>query len=333
VAIALELIFHLIRLCFYYPAVGLPILGIVIAFIIYHAWKKHQDKDWDSGPPVALQAGDATRLERIRSIDPEFSIVLFEDFCYRLYATAQRARSRPTEMESLAPYLSEVARRSLLERPPQAEPVENVIVGAMRPFRVDVPSGPFDEQGNPTFTRVALEFETNYTVGAPGAQRTFYVVENWLLRRAASALSKKPAGANRFPCPNCGASFQSSDGARCDYCNEVVDNGRFDWQVEQIILRHSADKGPTLTGQVKERGTNLPTYEQDGFDMRWLQLQQEDPSLTSARCAGSSPTGCTTTSSTGSTPTRRRACATCSRACASPTPTSPSSRAIATTTR
>ena len=49
-----ELIYWTLRLIFYYPAVGLPLLAIIIIAICVSAYRQHQNKDWDSGPPVEL---------------------------------------------------------------------------------------------------------------------------------------------------------------------------------------------------------------------------------------------------------------------------------------
>ena len=112
-----ELIFQLIRLCFYYPKVGIPILMIVIAFIAYGVWVKHKNKDWDSGPPVELEQA-VTSIDDLLRVDPDFSRVVFEDFMFRLYATAHGARGLPGRLDELVPYVGPEARAALANRPP-----------------------------------------------------------------------------------------------------------------------------------------------------------------------------------------------------------------------
>ena len=46
-------------------------------------------------------------VRQLRSVDPEFSLVLFEDFVYMLYAAVQRARALGTQ--PLAAYLEPLA--------------------------------------------------------------------------------------------------------------------------------------------------------------------------------------------------------------------------------
>jgi hypothetical protein len=98
--------------------------------------------------------------------------------------------------------------------------------------------------------------------------------------RAADVSSKPPGQTDKLPCPNCGAPFESGDSSRCEYCNEVVNNGRFDWLVTHSVVGEIKKKGPLLTGTVQERGTDLPTYTQQGVDQLWVHLQHDDPAIT-----------------------------------------------------
>jgi hypothetical protein len=96
-------------------------------------------------------------------------------------------------------------------------------------------------------------------------------------------VQSKPPGATRsFPCPNCGAPWQASRTTTqvCASCGQAVDNGRFDWIVEQTSLRSSDERPPTLTTEDPERGTDLPTYRAPGVDAAWGQLTESDPAVT-----------------------------------------------------
>ena len=276
-----ELIFQLIRLCFYYPKVGVPLLLAVCAFVAYGWYQKHKNKDWDSGPPVQLQWSSS--LEDLRRVDPDFSQILFEDFVFRLYATAHRARGQAGGLDALAPYLSIDARAQLTAR--GTAPVEGVVIGAMRTFRVDLPTPEAIAQDPEARVHVGIELEANYTTGAPGSQRTSFVVEHWTLSRRHDARTRPPSASRTFPCPNCGAPWQGADtsgGQKCAYCGEIVDNGRFDWLVERVTLRHEREQPPTLTSEVPERGTDLQTYVQPGLDAHWLALLRDDPQMSDA---------------------------------------------------
>lgn len=280
----LYLIFRvLLELIIYKPEIGIPVTIVVIVIGLgVHLHIKHQKRgltDWDSGPP-SIYRGPPPKLEQIRRVDPDFSTVLFDDFVYRLFAQAHESRGREGGLEALAPYVSANARATLQLLEPTGVPVAGVIVGAMRPTGLTVPSAQTNPDGEPNFVHVTLQFEACFTAGQPGNERGFFVVESWTLSRAANVVSKGPDAAKNFPCPNCGAPFEQTADQTCEYCGEVVDNGRFDWLVGSINRTHTAMGGPLLTGTVPERGTDLPTYMDDGVEHAWGALAAEDPALT-----------------------------------------------------
>ena len=274
-AVIFELLFHLVRLCIYYPAIGLPLVAILVGVFLWHSHKAHRDRDWNSGPPVALRR-DADPAA-VRAVDPDFSVFLFQDFVFRLHAAAHRARGDAAALAALAPYVAQDARDALLLMPGGDAPVASTIVGALRVIGAEVPSDPYDAQGEPTRASIDVELETNVTSG----QHTYYMVERWRFTRATTARTRPPA-TRAFPCPNCGAPWQSADtgSQRCAYCHQVVDNGRFDWQATAIDLVHANPRPPTLTTDVPERGTDLPTVRQPGVNERWQALFTADPALT-----------------------------------------------------
>jgi uncharacterized Zn finger protein (UPF0148 family) len=271
-----QLIYYLLRLVIIYPQVGVPLVCLIIGFFVYSAYKQHQNKDWDSGPPVELQR--AVSLTDLRQIDPDFSQVLFEDFAFRLFSTAHRARHTPQTLATVGPYVTEGARQTLAQRPPPGERVESVVIGAMRTFRLVIPPTATDENGQPGRVRIGIEFEANTTT----THHTYYSVESWLFGRDATRTSKPPGASRGFPCPNCGAPWQASSAGTqvCASCGEVVDNGRFDWVVEQISLLSMDERPPTLTEEVPERGTDLPTYRGNDVDRQMQALCADDPAFT-----------------------------------------------------
>jgi rubrerythrin len=262
-----ELIYWTLRLIIYYPQVGLPLLAIIIIAVCISAYRQHQNKDWDSGPPVELHR--AVPVD-IKKPDPDFSQPVFEDFAFRLFSTAHRARTAADKLAAaVGPYVSEAARTTLTQREPPGAAVEQVVVGALRVVHIDTPS-----EGR---ARIGVEYEANVAT----AQHTYYSVENWVFARDAGVTSKPPGAARTFPCPNCGAPWDSkaTGTQQCPSCGQVVDNGRFDWVVEQVSLDSMDERPPTLTTEVPERGTDLPTYRQNAVDTRWAEMAGDDPAL------------------------------------------------------
>jgi predicted lipid-binding transport protein (Tim44 family) len=270
-----ELIYLLIRLIFFYPQIGIP-LALIVAFVIWRM-RSRGFESWDTSaarpavPAAAARARPKLQLDALFAIDPDFSPIVFEDFAYRLYASAQRARSDRAALEALAPYLAANVRETLAREEPASAPTTQVVVGAMRIARVDVP----ETQSKVTVTVV---YESNLSV----ADSTFFLRESWTLTRDKSARTRPPEQTERLGCPNCGAPFESSDSARCNYCNEVVNNGRFAWLVTERRVVSREQRPPALTSDVQEVGTNAPSLVSPDQQQAWQALVARDRALNEA---------------------------------------------------
>jgi hypothetical protein len=281
-------VFFLVRLwiefVFNYPQVGVPATIAIIAIFVVRQKRKAAAglQHWDSALPKAPPLGRAVRdLDAVRGQDPEFSVVLFEDFCYALFARAHEARSSQRDLDSLAPYLGPAVRSHLAQRRPVGAPVSAVVIGAMRAAGLSIPPAGAAPAGGPVpQVTVILEFEANMTVGASGAEHTQYVEERWRLVRNAGVQSKPPEKVRSFQCPNCGAPFGPEGGDRCEYCGQVVSGGRFDWSAEAIELIRIEERPPALTSDVPEVGTDWPTILHPALNARWAELVRADPAVT-----------------------------------------------------
>ncbi len=275
---AAGLILQLLFLCIEYPAVGVPLLLIVIAFLIIKAVVGRAKKGWSTTSPEAVQAvpqvQQDARLSRvelggIRSLDPEFSLVLFEDFAYMLYAAVQRARATGTQ--PLAAYLEPTLAQNLVDA--QLADVQGIVIGAMRYVRFSGTQAPMLE--------IEIELETNYVeVLRSGGSRRFYAVDRVVLARSASARSRPVKRAHPLDCPNCGAPLEAVRGTECSYCKQSVGFGRFDWMITSLVSVTREPRGPLLTSDVAEEGTDLPTIVDRGAPTRFQEFQQRDPAVT-----------------------------------------------------
>ncbi|HWM91593.1 MAG TPA: TIM44-like domain-containing protein [Thermoanaerobaculia bacterium] len=289
-----ELVFFLLRLwiefVIHYPAIGIPLT--IVGILVFLAWKKRRGKvgsqNWDLTPRPAAppQRPRSFDLDGIRHVDPQFSVVLFEDFAYALYARAHQARTDRRALDALAPYLSAPARDHLHQRPPAGTPITSAVVGVMRVIHLalPVPPPPGAQEGaqeghTAGWIQVGLEFEANLTMG----ESAQYVRERWSLVRSATARSKPPELVKSFKCPNCGAPFDpagAAAGDRCGYCGEVVSGGRFDWTVQAIELVRVEARPPALVSTVQEVGTSWPTVYHPQVQARRAELLRDDPATT-----------------------------------------------------
>jgi len=136
--------------------------------------------------PAAAPTTTAVRsvrgtLQALREVDPDFSIVVIEDFLYALYAEVQRARGSDA-LDALVAYVSEEERAKLGGA--GLASVEDVIIGGMRWLGVEG-TGAGDAR-----TTVRVEFAVNYTeVARDGSRQGVESVERWTLSRAAGVRS------------------------------------------------------------------------------------------------------------------------------------------------
>jgi hypothetical protein len=263
----------LLLLAFGVIAIPMVLVGVVIAVA-----RRKRGSGWTTaergseGPSaVAPQRSSVRRqLEALRRADPEFSIVLLEDFLYALYAEAHTARGAGT-LSRLSPWVGPQAREALdrLGR----TPVSAIIVGAMRFVEMTPIAGAWEGFG------LTVEFEACYSEGFAGAARYWYAQERWHLVRSVRAKSRPPDRIRVFACPNCGAPLDRIVGSLCKYCNQVVDGGAFDWTVDKVQVTERTERGPILTGATEETGTNLATVWDPAVAQSMTALLQRDPAF------------------------------------------------------
>lgn len=261
--------------------VAIPAGGV---FAIVYALRRKRGNGWTTaGAAPALRparpSGEIRRaLGMLRSVDPDFSVGLFEDLAYALYAEAQTARGAGATAR-LAPYLGANARQVLesLGR----FPVTAVVVGAMRYVGFE-PNGAGGQR-----VEVSVEFETCYSEDkGNGRIVSYYCVEQWTFARSRAARSKPPDRIRVFDCPSCGAPLDRIVGGTCGYCSRVVEGGGFGWSVDSIRILERNERPPILTGTTQEAGTSLPTVFDPAVQPQLAALRGRDPSFDEASLAG-----------------------------------------------
>jgi ribosomal protein L37AE/L43A len=283
------LVFQAVRFLIYltieYPVIGIPLDIMVIGGIVYFFRQRGRRLTTGfSSIATAVQQAAATAspqivargFDRLKKFDPNFSEIVFTDFCYALYGKAHDARGGgPTKLDLFSPYLSEAARKSLLQRnPPGLQEVKGIIVGSMVVERIEGLETPL--------VRVSLFFESNYTevtkrdAQAP-TEMSYYVTERWELERKRDVLSPPPAQATALHCPRCGAPLQRDSIGACAFCGTKIDSGEFQWYVRSINLISKEARGPQLTSDVQEVGTDFPSVVQPNFAVVRAEFEQNNP--------------------------------------------------------
>ncbi|MCL2778327.1 MAG: TIM44-like domain-containing protein [Polyangiaceae bacterium] len=286
----------LIWLCFEHPLIGIPVV-LVILFIAYRArsQKRSAGSEWSTvGRAASLLANPASffasvaapvvsnhpirpELEAIRRTDPAFSIVVFEDFLYFLYAEMHRARGA-SGLDALAPYIADNV-RAVLRGDSRITEVTGIIIGSLTYDNVVV-----HDDGSAIVT---VTIESNYVERyRPHGEQRFFAKEKITLVRAAGARSRTPDKARTLNCPNCGGPLSAMRGTTCGYCHTQIAATQKDWAITSLQLVERELRGPLLTSNVQEEGTNLPTVVDPNAHAIFSQIQAKDPTFQWARLEG-----------------------------------------------
>lgn len=284
------LLFQLFRFLVYltieYPVVGIPLDILFAGGVVYYFVRRSRRMEAASSLGLdtqqRLSKNIPRQFEQLRKFDPNFSEIVFTDFVYALYGKAHDARGHgAAALDQFSPYLSDVARRHLASRnPPGLREVKGIIVGALHVEDVSGLETPV--------VHVSLVFEANYTEvvnidGSAPVEMTYYVNESWELERKRDVLSPTPAQATALHCPRCGAALQKDTVGACAFCGTRIDSGEFQWYVRTISLLDREEKGPLLTSDVPEVGTNYPSVIQPGFQNHRVEFEINNPSFSWGR--------------------------------------------------
>ena len=90
----------------------------------------------------------------------------------------------------------------------------------------------------------------------------------------------RPERATILACPGArGAPLDAVVAGTCSHCKRVVGNGAFDWLVLRAQVVQSEERGPMLTTEVEEQGTDLPTVFDPQVQARVGELSRKDPAF------------------------------------------------------
>ena len=280
-ALVYLLIRFLLWLTIEHPVIGIPVDILVIGLVIY--WFAKPSPKSVNVSSVSIKAPDAPTtvgqqqqtvqraFNQLRRFDPNFSEIIFVDFCYALYGRAHEARGRGAKaLDELSPYIGEGPRAALMQlNPPNLTSVEGIIVGAMNVVDVRGVDTPI--------VSITIDFETNYTEVVDGRQMTYYVRERWRLERKRDVLSATPEQATALHCPRCGAPLQKDTNGACAFCGTRIQSGEFQWFANDIKTLSREARGPLLTSDVPEVGTDYPTVGQPNFPAVRAGFEQNNP--------------------------------------------------------
>jgi hypothetical protein len=250
-------------------------IGFIFLLIVgVLVFKADQSREWvtvtseTAAPPSAPQPVTLTPLRRF---DPNFSEIVFTDFCYSLFARVHEARGRQ-RLDDLAPYVSAPVREGMKGESAAVSSVDEIVIGSFTVIALRSIGKPWVE--------VDVDFEANYTEATRAGNRRWYVLERWTLERARDILSPAPGKATADHCPNCGAALETRTGGACLHCGTVITRGTFQWFVRSIAVLRRDEQQPQLGGTGVETGTDWPTVYQPWVGRKLEELAKLHPDFT-----------------------------------------------------
>jgi predicted lipid-binding transport protein (Tim44 family) len=270
----IDLIDILIRIVIYQPIIGVPL----VIFIIYIVYKYNQGEEAHSYISGTTSSSDGQykdifknigvdqKISELTALDPNFSEVLFLDFAYSLFVRAHMTRGAHRTRD-LSTYFSDPVLLGFESISQSITEVQGVVVGAAQIRQITI----LDQ------VSIVVHFEANYTEStADHANRSWYTDETWTFVRAKNVVSKTPDKITQLNCPACGAPLAQGDEGKCPTCGKRNDTGFYDWFVKYRSSTRE-ERGPLLTSDVAEEGTDLPTLIDPNFPREERKLVQQQP--------------------------------------------------------
>jgi len=245
------LIVRLFELCFYYPAVGVPILLIVLACVGY-VWFKGRDTYQSSVIRRATADRDVRRqpsiAAEVRGRDPQFDPEVFLGRVREAFLKIQQAWAGQ-DLSAVRPFISDAVH----ERFGLQFEEQKALGYRNRMDRVTVQRATLAEaRSDALFDELAVRIQASAVdqkvrladggvVSGSASPQTFVEVWSFLRRRGATSHPEKP-GLMEGCCPNCGAAVAMNQSANCQYCGALLRSGLYDWVLVEITQEYEWER-------------------------------------------------------------------------------------------
>jgi hypothetical protein len=239
------IIYYLIQLLIQYPAIGVPLLIVVVIGYFYFQ-RTNNGSSFDSmqpgGPPMGgpPMRPTADPVAVLRQHDPAFDPGAF---CNRVGAGFLKLQQAwcAQDLQQVRPFISDGIheRFSLQFAEQKAEGYRDRMeqVGLDRIVIADAQSDEIYDEVALEIRAHAADYKVSLRDGRPiagGAPiEPFVEIWSFLRRRGAATVPGKP-GLLEGNCPNCGAPISINESANCTNCNALLRSGQYDWVLSEI---------------------------------------------------------------------------------------------------
>jgi uncharacterized tellurite resistance protein B-like protein len=272
------LIWELIQLCLYRPYIGLPILAIIVALLIYGGRSgadTYKTSVIRRGSAFADQRQKSTVIESIRQNDPAFDPQGFFRRVRIAFDKIQRAWCAQNLTE-VRPFISDgvFERFSLQFDEQRALGVRNQLED-MDLATVDTAGGYADLLFDVLSIRLAASAKDTMVsikdgTRVSGSPYAMPFVEVWtFLRRRGAQTNTDPNknGLIEGNCPNCGGAIELNQNANCQYCGALLRSGQYDWVLAEITQECEWQTGR----QTSPPGLQALLAQDSGFNVQALE--------------------------------------------------------------
>lgn len=238
------LIWLLLRLCFEYPIVGIPLLIIVVIVAVRHASSvksSYQARVIQRGAVAATAARAGDLSERLRGRDPTFDLAAFDARVRAAFVKVQDSWCAQ-DLTAIRPFVSDgVHERFTMQIDEERalgyrDQMDGVVVESSRLVYVGF-EGAFDAVTVRVAARAA-DYRVSLATGArvSGDTSPQFFAEYWtfLRRRGAKSVAAGARGLMEGHCPNCGDAVLGNQFADCKSCRARLRSGEYDWVLVEI---------------------------------------------------------------------------------------------------
>ncbi len=239
------------------PEISIPlIILIIVGKILLDRRRKKNAGLVTSTPTAKVRQSNLAeidyKVDKLKSEDPNFSIVLFLDFASSVF-TKYYSWFGKKEFKDIAPYLTTGELNKSKEIKVKQE-ISEIVIGSINIS---------DIQDYENIVGIAVDIDANFTATVNGKSTRYIVTERWYFNRKKGVLSQEPDKIRKLACPNCGANPNFTDAGECEHCGTHIKNGEMQWYVKtHSILSQQVYKTSGLVHYAPEAGTNLQTIYQ-----------------------------------------------------------------------
>ncbi|MCK5784973.1 MAG: TIM44-like domain-containing protein [Candidatus Sabulitectum sp.] len=285
------LIYFLIRLCFTHPAIGIPLLIIVIWVSIVMK-KKNLKKQYSTiqqaGNRNLNQTQDSVATQKaladLKLRDPQFTSAALIKKTSDAFLEIQQAWS-DQDLSKVRRFISDGVneRFSLQIEMQKKQGIRNRMedVQILGTEIISIESDSHFDSIHLKITAKAKDTDEDIATGRKIRDNfSGAFVEYWSFLRKPGAQTLAGKGLVEGVCPNCGAHLELSDSGKCLYCDAVITSGEYDWVLSEITqsIEWSTATSPSAVPGYDEMvgvdpGFNLQTIEDTASVIFWRYIK------------------------------------------------------------